>query len=487
MTQHTLSRRSFFQFAAAIGLGAAGKSTRAQAASTSPARRTLIRIENVSVSFEDFEFRSPFQFAGATVTRQRMATAKCVVRTAAGKEATGFGVLPHNYTFTYPSKTMSPDDRLAAMKALAEECAKVTAAHREFGHPIDLNWDLAPQYERAAADVSQRLKLPDPIPKLCTLVVAAVFDAALHDAYGKVHGVSSFHTYGPEHMPYDLSRYLGPDYRGEYPTHYVRAHPKTRLPACHTITGVDHLTPMDVKEPLRDGLPENLSDWVKFNGLIYFKPKFSGLDLKNEVERMTAIDRVVTEVQRQRGVERWAYLPDFNEKCPHVDYFIEFLQKFREQSPEGFLRIEYVEQPTHRDLAAHPENDMHVAAKLRPVVIDESVIDVESVLLAKKLGWTGLVVKSPKGLTHMLLMAAVAGKQKLLVAGGDMSCPGAAFIQTAAFQARLPGVTNIEANARQFLPKANGPWEPKFPGMFRITDGMLRTDELVQPGLGVAT
>ena len=88
------------------------------------------------------------------------------------------------------------------------------------------------------------------------------------------------------------------------------------------------------------------------------------------------------------------------------------------------------------------------------------------------------------GLTHMILMASVAGKQKIFLAGGDMSCPGAALIQTAGLQARLPDVASIEANARQFLPAANKAWEARFPGMFRITDGMIRTGELTQPGLG---
>jgi hypothetical protein len=117
-------------------------------------------------------------------------------------------------------------------------------------------------------------------------------------------------------------------------------------------------------------------------------------------------------------------------------------------------------------------------------VIDESLVGVDSLLLARKLGWTGAVIKSPKGLTHMLLVGSVAGKQKIFLAGGDMSCPGAALIQTACLQARVPRVALIEANARQFLPAANKSWEPRFPGMFRITDGMLRTEELDKPGLG---
>ena len=67
-----------------------------------------------------------------------------------------------------------------------------------------------------------------------------------------------------------------------------------------------------------------------------------------------------------------------------------------------------------------------------------------------------------------------------------MSCPGAALIQTANLQARVPTITSVEANARQYLPQANKAWESRFPGMFRVTDGMLRTQEINGPGLGVS-
>jgi L-alanine-DL-glutamate epimerase-like enolase superfamily enzyme len=326
--------------------------------------------------------------------------------------------------------------------------------------------------------------LADPIPKLCVLNTAGAFDAAVHDAFGKANGVNSFHTYGAEYMRNDLSRYLGAEYKGVFPDKYIRSEPKARMPLCHLISAIDPLDAADNARPIKDGLPETVAEWIDHNGLTYLKIKLNGDDLKWDVERMLNIERVTAATQKKRGTKKWTYVPDFNEKCPNVEYFLAFLNKLKEQSPLCFRRIEYVEQPTHRDLKAHPENAMHEAAKLCPVVIDESVIDVESVLLARKQGWTGVVVKSPKGLTHMILIACVAGKQNMLVAGGDMSCPGAGLIQTASFQARLPGVTSIEANARQFLPVANKGWDERFPGMFRITDGLMRTAELVKPGLG---
>src|SRR5262249_20390234 len=151
----------------------------------------------------------------------------------------GFGTLPLNYTFSFPSKKLSPDARLGAMKTLAEEIAKVTEKHQEYAHPIDINWALAPLYLKAAAEVSQRLQLADPIPKLCTLVTAGAFDAAIHDAFGKAHGLNCFHTYGSEFMNHDLSHYLGAEYKGEYPARYIRSEPKPRMPLCHLISAID--------------------------------------------------------------------------------------------------------------------------------------------------------------------------------------------------------------------------------------------------------
>jgi L-alanine-DL-glutamate epimerase-like enolase superfamily enzyme len=478
-----VTRRRFIENAAKVA-GGLYALRRVPILSAAEKKQSDIRIESVTHRYEEHRFRTPLKFARAVVDRLTMLTAECKVRTASGREATGFGVLPLNYTFTYPSKNLTPEARLAAMKELVEHLAKITGGHKEFGHPIDINWELAPQYDKAAAEVSKKLQLADPIPKLCVLNTAGAFDAAIHDAFGKANGVSSFHTYGPEYMRNDLSRFLGAEYKGTFPSKYIRSEPQARMPLCHLISAVDPLDAADNAKPIKDGLPETLPEWINQNGLTYFKIKLNGDDLKWDVDRMLNVERVTAATQQKRAIEKWTYIADFNEKCPNVHYFLAFLKKLKEQSPVCFQRIEYVEQPTHRNLKAHPENDMHEAAKLCPVVIDESVIDVDSVLLARKMGWTGAVVKSPKGLTHMILIACVAGKQKMLVAGGDMSCPSAALIQTASFQARLPGVTSIEANARQFLPAANKGWERRFPGLFRVTDGMMRTEELIKPGLG---
>ena len=54
-----------------------------------------------------------------------------------GKVGKGFGILPLNYTFSFPSKKLAPDARLGAMQALAAEIAKITGTHAD-GDEIDI-------------------------------------------------------------------------------------------------------------------------------------------------------------------------------------------------------------------------------------------------------------------------------------------------------------------------------------------------------------
>ena len=50
---------------------------------------------------------------------------------------------------------------------------------------------------------------------------------------------------------------------------------------------------------------------------------------------------------------------------------------------------------------------MHEAAKLKPVVIDESLVDLESLHLAREMGYTGVALKACKGQTQI---AAAGGR-----------------------------------------------------------------------------
>jgi L-alanine-DL-glutamate epimerase-like enolase superfamily enzyme len=445
-------------------------------------RPTDITIVEANQQFEEYLYRAPYQFGGRSVDRVTLLNVTCRVRTSGGVDSWGFGSMTLGNAWAFPAA--SQEDGLEAMRALATNLAGVTSACQERGHPVDLFRALEPEYLRAAAELSRTRGLTTLIPKLCTLVVGSAFDAAIHDAYGKAFGVSCYDTYGPRFMTRDLSHDLGPRFAGEYLDRYIPSVPRPRIPVFHSVGASDPLEAEDVRVRVDDGLPNTLEEWIPRDGLIRFKIKLNGGDLEADFARTVRIDRVVNRAQAARGAADWKYSLDFNEGCPNVAYLLEFLRRVREATPRGFDRILYIEQPTARDLQKDRANVMHQAARLRPVVIDESLTDLDALLLAREMGYTGVALKACKGQSQAMLMAAAAQKYGMFVCVQDLTCPGASLIHSAGIAARVPGSAGIEANARQFVPVANKAWEPGFPGLFTIHDGMMNTGQLTGPGLG---
>ena len=444
--------------------------------------RTDVRIKDVRHSFEDFQYRTPYKFGGMLVDRVTMLNVACAVEDGQGRVAHGTGSMPLGNMWSWPSKALGYDVTLGAMKDLAGGMARITSGYREFGHPIDIGLALEPEYLKAAAEI----KLAEPMPKLCALVTGSPFDAAIHDAFGKLHGVNCYRTYGPEFMSHDLGHYLGAEFKGEYLSQYVLKKPVPRIAMYHSVGASDPIVAGDIQKRIGDGLPETLPEWIAYNGVKRIKIKLNGDDPAWDVERVVSIDAATTATQAKLNVKEWFYSLDFNERCPNAATLLEFLKELKKRAPSAFERIQYIEQPTRRDLKSDRQNVMHEAAKLRPVVIDESLTDVEALLLAREMGYTGAALKACKGQTQVLLMAAVAQKHKMFLCVQDLTCPGAALIHSAGLAAYIPGTAAIEANAREYVPVANKPWEGRYPGIFTVRDGFMRTRELTGPGLSIA-
>jgi L-alanine-DL-glutamate epimerase-like enolase superfamily enzyme len=447
------------------------------------ARDREAAIDEVKFGYEDFLYRTPLKFGGTVVDRVTLLNVDVAIRGRSGKRAAGFGSMPLGNVWSFPSKTMSYDRTLEAMKSLASRVAAITGKHGEYGHPIQINHDLESLYLKAAAEVSRELKLDQQIPDLCTLVVASPFDAAVHDAFGKLHGRSTYQTYGPELMAQDLSAYVGPEFKGEHLERYVQREPKPSMPLYHLVGAVDPVAASDVKQRLNDGLPETLPEWIEYNGLTHIKIKLNGDDLNWDVERVVHVDRTATEAHAKRAVTDWVYSLDFNEKAQNVDYVLAFINQVRERAPQGFKRVQYIEQPTKRDLKADRANVMHAVSKIVPVVIDESLTNKEMLMLAREMGYTGTALKACKGQSQALLMAAVAQKHNMFLCVQDLTCPGASLVHSAGLAAHVPGVAAIEANSRQYVPAANKGWEAKLPGLFVVKNGRMNTSVLTRPGL----
>ncbi len=474
-------RRTFLRTAAAAApLLWTGAPAILRAAAGKP---TDVRIEQVTFGFEDFAYRTPIKFGGNVVDRVTLLNVTCRVKTRDGRSGAGTGSMPMGNVWAWPSKQLSYDQTLDAMKALATRVKTLMEGYGQTQHPVDIAWALESEYVKAADAVIKAGKLPEAMPKLCALVTASPFDAALNDAFGRVHGVSTYRTYGIDFMTHDLSRYLGKDFRGEYLDRYVQPTPKPRMPLYHLVGALDPIEDADVQKRIGDGLPETLPEWIRHNGLTHIKIKLNGSDLDWDVERVVRVDRVTAATQQPRGVAEWVYSLDFNEKAPNEQYLLDFLARVKQRSAAAYDRVQYVEQPTARDLRANPANVMHAAARLKPVVADESITDPDSLLLARERGYSGAALKACKGQSQALLIGAMAQKHQLFLCVQDLTCPGASLVHSASLSAHVPGVSGIEANARQYVPAANKGWEKTYPGLFTFTDGTVDTSILKGPGL----
>lgn len=445
------------------------------------ARSTDARIEDLTTAFDDFTYRAPYKFGGREVDRVTVLSVRCRLSLRSGRSAQGFASMSMGNVWSFPG--LPYETTLRAMKTLAERIAAITRNFREYAHPLDVNRLLEPEYLKAAAGISREQNLSQPVPKLCTLVAASPVDAALHDAFGRLHAVNSFSAAGRDFVRYDLSHYLNEQFRGEYLDPYISRAPARKIRMYHSAGASDPLTKSDVVKPVGDGLPESLEDWIPYSGVTAIKIKLNGNDLAWDVDRVASIHAVTSAAQARRGFTGWIYSLDFNERCPNVGYLLDFDRILGARAPDAFRRVQYIEQPTARDLASNRANTMFEAARLRPVVIDESLTGLDALLLAREMGYTGVALKACKGQSQTLLLAAAAQKYNMFRCVQDLTCPGAALVHSVGIAAHIPGVSALEANAREYVPSASAGWEKRYPGIFNVRDGYLDTAGLDGPGL----
>ena len=448
------------------------------------AKPTDLAVKEVRTDTERIEYRSPMKFGGRVVNDVVIFNVTVLVETRDGRRGQGRGSMPMGNVWGWPSDQVSNDNTLAAMVKLAEQIARHGEQSGMTGHPLEITTSLATDYHRLAEETTKALNISEPMPQLAQFVAGSPWDAALFDAQGQALGENVYNLLGSDYVNADLGHWLGADFEGEYLDRYTLRAPKPRMPLYHLVGALDPLTDSDLDSRLNDALPETLSEWIQSDGLTHMKIKLNGDDLQWDVDRVISVDRVATEAQRTRNCDHWYYSLDFNEKCKSVEYVLKFLSNLQSEAKSAFERVQYIEQPTSRYLSDSRGNQMHEAAKIKPVVIDESLVGLESLLLSRELGYSGVALKACKGHSEALLMGAAAQKHEMFLCVQDLTCPGASFLHSASIAARIPTVAAIEGNGRQYCPAGNDGWRERYPSMFQITDGTVGTSVLNETGLG---
>ncbi|MEM4461873.1 MAG: hypothetical protein QW695_03250, partial [Candidatus Bathyarchaeia archaeon] len=201
-----------------------------------------IRIERFELSYRSYKLRIPLKFGSVIVDESVSLIVKALVRNRIGYEAVGLGSMPLFCEWAFPDPRVEYEDKLEAMKIVAERYAKLVEDESRRGvyrHPVDWFISFESEVARIASSVSKDLKLKIQLPILAALVAISPIDAAIHDGFGKVNGVCSYDGYGPKFMERDLSFYLGSRFKGKYISDYIKSRYDSRLPVFHLVGGLD--------------------------------------------------------------------------------------------------------------------------------------------------------------------------------------------------------------------------------------------------------
>lgn len=446
-------------------------------------RPSDIRVVETEAYFERARPRGAFAFGGTVAGELTFCHVRARVENRQGQRADGWGAILLSHPWAFPGDGVPAAVKDEIMRQTVTEIARRATDNRAFAHPIDHFRDLEPAITATGERVSRRLGASESLPALGALVCASPLDAAIHDAFGRANGISTYDGYGSAHCGHDLARYLGPALRGRYVADLLRPDPAPRVPVAHTVGGLDPLTPADAgADDVSDGLPRVLTEWIARDGVRAFKIKLHGADAGADLARVRGVHGIATEML---GIapEQIHLSIDLNEQCDSAGYPLELLQRLRRDAPATFAALRYVEQPAPRDLTTFPI-DLTPVAALKPVVLDEGLTGLPELERAQSLGWSGIALKTCKCQSLMLLALARAQAAGLLVTVQDLSNPGLALLQSAGLAARLPVLTPLEANARQFYPAASAPEAAVHAGITGVHDGEIGTASLHGAGLG---
>jgi len=464
-------------------------STSAVASSLGPAlgaspKSTDLQTRSCTLYFLPIQSRMPIKFGHQVLTHVTCARVRATVADRSGRVAEGWGETPLAVEWAWPSQ-LPYEARHQSMQRFCERLAIAWAEFPSFGHPMELGYDflegvlpgLVQQHNRAEG-------LAEPMPRLASLVCASAFDLAVHDAYGTLLGRPTYATYNAEFMNRDLGCYLEPaedarvSFSGRFPQEFLVSPRPDRVPAWHLVGGLDPIEPADIAgTPPSDGHPAALTDWIRRDGLTCLKVKLRGNDAAWDYDRLVRVGSV-----GNRLGALWLSA-DFNCTVTDPVYVNDVLDRLRDAEPRIYGMLLYVEQPFAYELEINPI-DAHSVAARKPLFMDESAHDWRMVRLGRKLGWSGVALKTCKTQTGALLSLCWSRVHGMPLMVQDLANPMLAQIGHVQLAAHAGTIMGVETNGSQFFPAASEPEAHVHPGPYRRRQGQVDLSTVYGPGFG---
>lgn len=441
-------------------------------------------VTDCELFFQPIKTRVPLKFGPEVTTHVVSARAHMFVETKDGTTSDGWGETPLSVAWVWPS-SLGYSYRQRRLQyfcvRLRDEWKRVEyAGHAmEIGHRF-VHGELVALWKKENEGFDEEEKMP----WLAALVCDSLFDLALHDAYGNVHRVNTWETFTEQYMNHDLAwfydeRYLSL-FEGKYPANYLVE--KNKLPrkmvAWHLIGAEDIVDRENYDgEVIQDGYPFFLDEWIERDGLKCLKVKLTGTDGQWDYHRLIEVGKVV------RAYDVSWLTADFNCMVTDPAYVIDILDRLMIEYPDLYAKILYIEQPFPYDIERYPI-DVHAVSARKPLFMDESAHDWQYLVYGRRLGWTGVALKTCKTLSGALLSLCWAKEHGMTLMVQDLTNPMLAQIPHVALAARAGTIMGVETNSMQFYPEASVNEKRIHPGLFERKDGCVRLDTLGDIGLG---
>ena len=442
-----------------------------------------IRTVGATLYFLPVKTRVPLKFGAETLTSVTCARAMVRVADQQGRTAAGWGETPLSVQWVWPS-ALGYEPRQAALKSFCELLAKEWARFDGCGHALEIGHDFQEHLLPRLLRDFNGARGGEAMPWLAALVCCSLFDLAVHDAYGNLHGRPVFETYTGEFISRDLASFLAPaegagvSFASTFPADFLHPKRPDELRAWHLVGGLDPLSDDELTgtEP-DDGYPLILPDWIQRDGLKCLKIKLRGNDAAWDYDRLVKVGGIAV----KHEVE-WL-TADFNCTVSDPAYVNEMLDRLRDEHPRLHGMILYVEQPFPYELEQH-RIDVHSVSARKPLFLDESAHDWRMIKLGRELGWTGVALKTCKTQSGALLSACWAKAHGMTLMVQDLTNPMLAQIPHVLLAAHTGTIMGVETNSMQFYPEASAAEATVHPGLYQRRNGRVNLSTISGAGFG---
>ena len=285
--------------------------------------------------------------------------------------------------------------------------------HPKFESPFDQWKALHPQIMKLGQSAGQE--------DLTSSFASAIFERAMVDAVCRLQNRSVFQAVKKGTLGFQPAA-IHPELKGLKFSAAIGDYPQTRFNIRHTVGTSDPLTDAEIPESKRvnDGLPESLEQYVKHDGVRFFKVKISG-DPDRDFERLDRLWQIMLQASEP------VITLDANEAYTDLKAFARFVKKVEDENIGLFQHIQYIEQPLPRRLTHDPKTsrDIQAIAERKPLLIDEADGAVNSYRDAFKIGYHGTSHKNCKGffkslLNHALVVNYALDGKPAFLSGEDL-------------------------------------------------------------------